>query len=268
MNKKQYYFISGLPRSGSTLLSAILKQNPNFYADIASPLRGIVENTLQHLSQCEASPTIDVQQRRNILSAVFDGYYKNIDRGVIFDSCRGWTGNTSLLKNLFPYTKIVCCVRDISWILDSFEKLSNNNPLYPNAFSDQETHHCAETRCDSLMDVKKGGQVIKPWFWLKEGLSVNPKMIMLIEYNDLCKYPEKTIEEIYDFIEQPQYKHNYNCVEYSNDPFDLNISSPNLHTVSGKVQFKQRDYNIPVDVVEKYKHMEFWRNTKTEFKYE
>jgi sulfotransferase len=36
---KSYYFISGLPRSGSTLLSGILKQNPEFYADIASPVQ-------------------------------------------------------------------------------------------------------------------------------------------------------------------------------------------------------------------------------------
>jgi len=28
--------ISGLPRSGSTLLSSILRQNPEFYVDIAS----------------------------------------------------------------------------------------------------------------------------------------------------------------------------------------------------------------------------------------
>ena len=43
---KQYYFISGLPRSGSTLLSAILKQNPEFYADISSPVDRIVETTI------------------------------------------------------------------------------------------------------------------------------------------------------------------------------------------------------------------------------
>ncbi|NBR76993.1 MAG: hypothetical protein EBT73_06670 [Actinobacteria bacterium] len=32
---KEFFFISGLPRSGSTLLSGILRQNPEFYADIS-----------------------------------------------------------------------------------------------------------------------------------------------------------------------------------------------------------------------------------------
>ena len=50
---KDYYFISGLPRSGSTLLSAILKQNSEFYADIGSPLLRIVENTIEFISGSE-----------------------------------------------------------------------------------------------------------------------------------------------------------------------------------------------------------------------
>ncbi len=32
---QQYYFISGLPRSGSTLLGAILNQNPRFKAGMS-----------------------------------------------------------------------------------------------------------------------------------------------------------------------------------------------------------------------------------------
>jgi len=35
---KTFHFISGLPRSGSTLLSAILRQNPRFYAGMTSPV--------------------------------------------------------------------------------------------------------------------------------------------------------------------------------------------------------------------------------------
>lgn len=33
-----YHFISGLPRSGSTLLAAILRQNPRFLAATTSPV--------------------------------------------------------------------------------------------------------------------------------------------------------------------------------------------------------------------------------------
>ncbi|MBD9680249.1 sulfotransferase, partial [Pseudomonas sp. PDM18] len=35
---QNFHFISGLPRSGSTLLSAILLQNPRFHAGMSSPV--------------------------------------------------------------------------------------------------------------------------------------------------------------------------------------------------------------------------------------
>jgi sulfotransferase len=41
-----YHFISGLPRSGFTLLSAILRQNPRFYADISLPVNPFVSGEL------------------------------------------------------------------------------------------------------------------------------------------------------------------------------------------------------------------------------
>lgn len=267
MENKEYYFISGLPRSGSTLLSAILRQNPMIYADIASELQNILENSIRILSQCEGSQGINDIQRENILRSITNGFYLHRNQQIIFDSSRGWMGNTSLLKSLFPYTKIICCVRDITWILDSFEKLSNNNPYHQNVFSDIETHHCVDSRCDSWMDIQKGGHVIKPWYWLREGLAANPQMVLLVEYNDLCKYPEKTIKSVYDFIGHPYYEHNFENVEYSNDLFDLKISSPNLHKISGKVQFKERKSILPNSVLEKYKDMEFWRIPKSEIKY-
>ena len=118
---KSYYFISGLPRSGSTLLSAILRQNPDFYADIASKLPAIVSKTIDSFSRSLQEGVIDEMQRKNIVNAVFKGYYQHIDKPVIFDSGREWTSKTHLLKHLFPYTKILCCVRDVVSILNSFE---------------------------------------------------------------------------------------------------------------------------------------------------
>ena len=38
VQKKTYFFLSGLPRSGTTLLGAILEQNPNIYVGATSPV--------------------------------------------------------------------------------------------------------------------------------------------------------------------------------------------------------------------------------------
>ena len=85
---KQYYFISGLPRSGSTLLSAILKQNPDFYADIASPVSTIVQSTIDVVSNSYNNVNFQEDRRKDLLHSIFDGYYKSIEKSIIFDSER------------------------------------------------------------------------------------------------------------------------------------------------------------------------------------
>ncbi|MGH8137248.1 MAG: sulfotransferase, partial [Steroidobacteraceae bacterium] len=47
---QKFHFISGLPRSGSTLLSAILKQNPRFHAGMTSPLGDMVSTLVAEMS--------------------------------------------------------------------------------------------------------------------------------------------------------------------------------------------------------------------------
>lgn len=259
---KQYYFISGLPRSGSTLLSAILKQNPDFYADISSPVSTVMQSTIDVITGGENNMNFREDRRKDLLHSILDGYYKSIDRNIVFDTSRDWTSKTHLLKTLYPKTKILACVRDIGWILDSFELIAGKNALYTNTFIEREVNHSVETRSASLMDVEKGGQVIKPWYWLKEGLSANSEMIHLIEYDDLCKNPEKTMKKAYEFLNIEYFEHDFDNVEYSNENFDRGMGQPDLHTVKKKVEYKPRRSILPDSVWEKCSELEFWKTSK------
>lgn len=255
---KSYYFISGLPRSGSTLFSGILKQNPDFYADIASPVKKITENSVNVITNSENNFNITEDQRKNILYGIFDGYYKQIDKPVIFDSCRGWTKSTNFLKALFPNTKILCLVRDIVSILNSFELIVSKNPFYTTTLTEHQDN--VFSRCDGMMD-KNGGVVAGPWILLQEGYALNPEMIMLIEYENLCKTPEKTMRKVYEFLERPYYAHDFENVEYSNENFDKSCNLKNLHTVKKKVEYNPPRCILPPEIVKKYKemNMEFWK---------
>ena len=257
---KNYYFISGLPRSGSTLLSAILKQNSEFYADIASPLQAIVNNTINFMTGCESNLNITEERRKNILLSLFEGYYSFVDRPVIFDSSRGWTKNTSLVQELFPNTKILCCVRDIVWIINSFEIINNKSPFYTNTLVKQELSDNVFSRSDGMMD-NNGGVIAGPWISLQEGFALNPEMIYFVEYDNLCKNPENEMKNIYNFLEQPYYSHDFDNVEYSNHNFDMSCNLKDLHTVRKKVEYKEQKKVLPKEVWEKYRsmNMEFWR---------
>lgn len=127
-----------------------------------------------------------------------------------------------------------------------------------NKLIDEEATHCLTTQADFLMDVQKEGTAVKSWFWLKEGLLANPDIILLVEYDQLTKYPKQTLKRVYDFIEQSEFEHDFENVEYSNEPFDLGISAPGLHTVMMKVEYRERETVLPEETVKKYSKMEFW----------
>ena len=263
---KEFYFISGLPRSGSTLLSAILRQNPEFYADISSPVQGLVGATINVITNSESNHLIDENRRKGILRSVFNAYYDVVEPTTVFDTSRGWTAKTSLLKQLYPQTKIICCVRDLPWILDSFERIATKNALWNSSLTDEEASQTVTTRCDALMDVKKEGQVVKPYYFLEEGLLLNPDMIMLVEYESLCKKPESVMREIYRFIGKPYYDHDFKNVEYDNEVYDKALNMKSLHTVRKEVTWEERPSILPKSVWDKYAGKEFWRTAEPVFK--
>jgi len=255
---KSYYFISGLPRSGSTLLSAILKQNPEFYADIASPVEALTGSSIDIVTGGESNLTVTENQRKNLMYGIFEGYYQHIEKPVIFDSSRVWTKKTNFLKALFPYTKILCPVRDIVSILNSFEVISSKNPFHTKTLTENTKNVFA--RCDDMMN-SNDGIVANSWILLQEGYALNPEMIHFIEYENLCKEPEKTMRGIYEFLEKPYYSHDFENLEYSNENFDKACNLKDLHTVKRRVEYKPPRIILPPEIVKKYNemNMEFWR---------
>jgi sulfotransferase len=255
---KSYYFISGLPRSGSTLLSGIFKQNPEFYADISSPVEALTGSAIDIVTGAESNLTVTENQRKNLMYGIFEGYYKNIEKPVIFDSSRGWTKKTNFLRALFPYTKILCPVRDIVSILSSFEVITSKNPFHTTTLIEHKDNVFA--RCDDMMDISSG-IVAAPWILLQEGFALNPEMIHFIEYENLCKEPEKIMRGVYEFLEKPYYSHDFENVEYSNENFDKACNLKNLHTVKKRVEYNPPRNVLPPEIVKKYNemNMEFWR---------
>ncbi|MGH3564181.1 MAG: sulfotransferase, partial [Mycobacterium sp.] len=107
------HFISGLPRSGSTLLAALLRQNPRLEAGMSGPLAGLFGALLHEMSaHNEFSVFLDDAKRQRILRGVFDDYYADCTAEVIFDTSRGWCARMPAIAQLFPDAKVLACVRE------------------------------------------------------------------------------------------------------------------------------------------------------------
>ena len=81
--------------------------------------------------------------------------------------------------------------------------------------------------------------------YLNQGYSLNPEIIHIIEYENLCKEPEKTMREIYKFLEKPYYSHDFENVEYSNENFDKACNLKDLHRVKKRVEIIHQDVSCP-----------------------
>ena len=63
------HFISGLPRSGSTLLASLLRQNPRFSSGMSSPVYALFRSMLHETSaRNEGSVFIDDTIRKRLLT--------------------------------------------------------------------------------------------------------------------------------------------------------------------------------------------------------
>ncbi len=147
------HFISGLPRSGSTLLAALLKQNPALHANMTSPLGAMVGTLLGDMSVGnESSIFFNQAQREAVLRGVFASYYDTLGSGrTAFDTNRGWAARIELLTQLFPEAKMICCVRPIPWIIDSVERLIRKNSFELSKIFNLDANGTVYTRAAGLM---------------------------------------------------------------------------------------------------------------------
>jgi len=254
---KQYHFISGLPRSGSTLLSAILKQNPKFHASVTDPLAVLVRNTIE-LAQEGAGMKFEVpvKRRENIVKGLFDGFYADINNPIIFNTNRAWTFLTPTIRYIYPNAKMLLCVRDLNQILNSFEKLHRNNPLSTNTITGTFSGN-VYSRAEMLMNST--GIVGFPYIGIKQAITGNEKdMLMIIEYESLTKNTETVIRAIYNFLAEEYYQHDYSNIRMNKKEYDYEIGI-DIHTVRSKVEYIQQEFILPPDILQKYANMEVWK---------
>lgn len=259
---RKQHFISGLPRSGSTLLSTILNQNPKFYADISSPLARFVRAVV---TESHAGPGYHLQcpepKRIKLIQGLIENYSYDLppELEVIFNTNRGWTALVDLLAVSHPDAKIICCVRDINWILDSFETLFRKNPFSISKMYSPDEAETVYTRCNAQM--QPGHTLRFAYDCLKEAITgPNKDKLLLVEYNKLAKHPEKTMREVYAFIGEEYYDCDYNTIEASYDEFDADANVNGLHKIRKGVSYIPRGAIIPPDLWEQYLNFEVWRH--------
>ncbi len=259
--ERTYHFISGLPRSGSTLMAAILRQNPRFHAGMSSPIAGLFDGLIAQVSAgTELSSTVSQAQRERFLRGLFDSYYADHEQPVVFDTNRAWTAQLAALMRVFPEARIICLVRDVAWIMDSMERQYRQNAFeHTRLFNNPGERATVYTRLEALAGANR--LVGYAWHALREACySEFADRLVIVEYDLLVMRPADVVPLIYDFLGEERFEHDFNTVEYDAPAFDAGLGLDGLHRVHRKVEPRPRSTVLPPDLFERYSNMAFWRD--------
>src|ERR1700760_1197790 len=254
------HFISGLPRSGSTLLAALLRQNPRFQAGMSGPLAGLFGALLSEMSaRNEYSIFIDDDKRERILHGLFNDYYADRSAEVIFDTNRAWCAWMPAITKLFPDAKVIACVRDLPWVIDSIERLVQRNVFSPSSIFNYSAGGTVYTRANGV--AAADGMVGAPFDALKQAcFGAQKDRLLLVQYETLTTDPAKTMDAIYTFLNEPSFDHDFDHVDYDVTEFDERAGTPGLHTVRGQVKAEPRETLLPPELFKRFRNDAFWRD--------
>ena len=87
---KKYHFLSGLPRSGSTLLASIMNQHPSIHTSATSALLDLLVAQASAVSMNRTLYEISETQEIAIYNSMMDAYYNHIEKNNVFDKHRAW----------------------------------------------------------------------------------------------------------------------------------------------------------------------------------
>jgi sulfotransferase len=209
------HFVSGLPRAGSTLLAALLRQTPRLHASMTGPVGSLVEAMQRNMSMGnETSIFITETQREALLRAVFSTFYADLSAGdVVFDTNRMWCTKLPLIAALFPKARVICCVRDMPWVFDSIERLIRKNKFQHSSIFNFESGGTVYSRVEGL--AAPGGMVGYAWSALREAFcSEQSDRLLVVTYETLTSQPRRALDAIYDFIGEQPFTHDFENIEF------------------------------------------------------
>ena len=285
VDQRKFFYLAGLPRTGSTVLGEILNQNELLHVSPASPLCEIIGDVIVkfrgELSSLKAYQHPD--QLANVWRAMRNGFYQHRSEPFIIDKSWVWQMSDPIdtaRKVLGEEMKVICTVDNITDCLASFIMLIRSSPDYDSYIDvflrNQGLPVNDENRCNALMDPNINTSIGWGYENLKKTFtSRNKANLLLLERADLVKDPEPSLDRIYDFLDcaeliawRDKVGHHFDNIEKEiteNDGAAYGI--PNLHKLSPKLRGRTWDAKdvLGKQLFFKYKRMEFWRPKKRGF---
>jgi hypothetical protein len=254
--KKTLHFLSGIPRSGSTVLAAILNQNPMTHVSTTSGLVHALDglaNTWHSAGLLnENDPTRE--KLAQTMRGCIDAFYEDTDKPVIIDKSRGWPIPQimgAMSQVVGHPCRVVATVRPVPDCMASFIRVAKPKDL------------------DDFMYTGQLGDHLKAaYLSLLAGYEAMPDNFLFVEYDNLLADPKKELARVHAFLDLPEYEYDFSNIDGSSVKED----DENLHGYAGMHDIKpilEKQHNDKSKDLLKHHYNqfcqpEFWNeNTRT-----
>lgn len=198
MTRKTVHFLAGLPRSGSTVLAAILHQHPDVYATKTSGLGHLLEQVVRSFTGVEVF-FAHSERLPEVLRGVVDGYCaQQTTKPIILDKSR----NSPLppviyaMQLLQGSPKIVATVRNIPDCMASFVRLAKPENL------------------DEFVTTSKFvGHLKSSYEILLAGYRYDRSCFLAVDYDDLVENPKQQLAAVHDFLGLRPFDYDFDNLE-------------------------------------------------------
>ncbi len=270
MENKNFFFVSGLPRSGSSLLCALLAQNKTLHVSGTSGILGMclnVRNFWPKITEFQAlDPKLSGVRKIGTMRGMLNGFYSDVEQNIVIDKNRAWPAHLEMAEALFGIKpKVIVTVRDIRDVLASFERKWRESKTDTQVAQEEGNpieYQSVEGRCDVLCAKNQivGSSVIT----IRDAVSRGWKSQMhFVEYDQLCENPTGVLAGIYKFLGFEHFQHDTKNVKSDVVERDEVYGWKDLHAIRAVIQPQEPQWPkyIPAPVAAKYeKEAKFWRS--------
>ena len=241
-------FLESIPRSGSTLLASLLNQRPDTYASNTSNLCDMIYafNCLWETNTTSPVGKTDGLTKEECILLLQKQRYAKINKPIIFDKGRSWSGLIDIMSKVQNEIKIVATVRPMNECIASLIKLAKPDNI------------------SQFLTLKNGfvqQSLIANYNDLKNNYEKYPDKFLLIEYSDLVNHTQKQMDRISEFIGADKFIHDLDNVPPSTEE-DSIWGVKDLHKVYPKVA--KQEYSgkelLGDELWDYYSGGEFWND--------
>ena len=240
MTDKTIYFVAGLPRSGSTLLTNLLAQNPRMHATPTSGIIAMLVAVRNGWDQNEAFRAMDRGQseatKARVLRAMLQAYFDDVEAPVCIDKNRFWCEFLEMAAALVggrDRVKVLVTVRDLRDVIASFERLYRNTSALGQLPQEQALELKFKTALGRVgIFIDDAQPVGRAYNAIRDAVTRGWLDCMhFVEYDALTGDPQSTLNGVYDFLGEEAWQHDFNNVQQVTIEDDFVYGFKDLHTI-------------------------------------